>query len=288
MPNEHPHLTSVHPDQKGPTMLATMLAQPDEPEPGPRTAAAFASNDAGRQWARWVSATGPYLPIVAVVLYALGATANFVDVMLAKNVFDILVNSSEMLSWAIAAGISVLATILMTSVGIELRNGGRGHRVIGAILALSWLSLGATLAYLRFSEGTIRGHANSPKDAAITWMMLAMYIAAGLDIAATSYTLWNPRHVALLAAKNDLSFADRRLRRHTARRDRVQQTLLIMPASAGRLDAAYLAASGTIDEHEAELKGIARDLLTRAMADPTRSSTIYRKPHEPQPVEGPK
>ena len=81
----------------------------------------------------------------------------------------------------------------------------------------------------------------------------------------------------------DLALADRRLRHHTARRDRVRHTLDTFPARHGRLDSSYLAANGIIDQHEAELKSIARDLLTRAMKDPTRSSTIYRSPHHPTP-----
>lgn len=228
---------------------------------------------------------GPLLPVVAFVLLLVGIVAQFVDVMLAKNVFDIVVNQSESLSWFVAIGLTLTAAVLMVSVGIALRHGGRRHRLAAGALASVWLFLGLALAYLRMREGSLLGDADEPADGAIALAMFVLYLAAGLDIAYHSHALHDSDRESAIGGTVRVRRLDRALHPLEAMVTRVRETIEGWPRVLERLDETYLDELARIGHHESELKAMARDRLTLGLEDPTRASLVYRLPHEPSDVE---
>lgn len=225
--------------------------------------------------AKPASKSGPYMPTWPLVLLIAGVVCMSVDTLLAKATFDVLVNENETVSWLVAIAISGIAALSAMGIGSAYVS---GHRNVAILFAVIWTSIGIALAAVRFFSGLITGDGeNDPADMVLAGLMLALYLAAGFDVAYQTTKIWRPEYFELVAADRRRHRAQRRLSDTESEYARIQHEIVEVDNHGKRMEHGLDVVLERIDHMERQLYATARNRLALRLADPGQTS-LYRTP----------
>ncbi|MGN2635385.1 hypothetical protein ACWEKT_02560 [Nocardia takedensis] len=231
--------------------------------------------DLGTDRSRRTEPPTPYFPFVSAVLLAAAIAGMIIDVILAKAAFDVIVNESEFVSALVATGVAGIAAVTALGGGLAWRH---GHRLGGAALLAGWLLIGITLAALRWQRGSLEGFANDPADRWIAMLMLAVFLAAGIEIATHgSALLDNDSYFAVRSARRAVAKIDRKRNRVAAEYGRIALALSRFPDIRDRARRQHEMAQQRIDSMERELHAYARDQVVEALRN-SRNGGLTAQP----------
>ena len=203
--------------------------------------------------------SGPYMPTWPLVLLIAGVVCMSVDTLLAKATFDVLVNENETVSWLVAIAISGIAALSAMGIGSAYVS---GHRNVA----------------VRFFSGLITGDGeNDPADMVLAGLMLALYLAAGFDVAYQTTKIWRPEYFELVAADRRRRRAQRRLSDTESEYARIQHEIVEVDNHGKRMEHGLDVVLERIDHMERQLYSTARNRLALRLADPGQTS-LYRTP----------
>lgn len=221
----------------------------------------------------------PYLPTASVVILVVAILGSTIEVILAKGALDVVLNESEFISAITAIGLTVIAVGAAVSAGLALRH---GHRLLGGIALTAWLLIGIALAYMRWNKGTFAGDIeNSIADRALAMIMIAVYVAAGIEIAIHGSRLLAAG--AYFRTRSAHRAVNRLIKHRTAvlaQYGRVSVSLKQFGEKRTRASRQHNLAQNTIDHLERELAAFTRDRIAEALAGPEHTGVIR------QPVVG--
>jgi hypothetical protein len=227
----------------------------------------------------WWSPFGVVSPRIPLVLLLVGLVLQAVDMLLAKNAFDVLVNVNEVVSWLVAVATAGIGALTAIGAGIALRS---RHRMAAVLLLVAWTIIGVAMALIRYNTGTIQGDdGNTTADRVLAGLMLALYLGAGADICYQATKLWNPARARMRKAKRTITGIDRRLPSLEATYARVTNALGRTTTQEHLQREQYLSALAYVESQERKLKNIARITLLELLGDP-KHSAVYRQPHHPE------
>ncbi|WP_338481345.1 hypothetical protein [Rhodococcus sp. DN22] len=205
------------------------------------------------------------------------ALLSFVDVILLKALADVVVNDDSgggILSWMLAIGVSGIGLVVAASAGMMQHDEKPGYR---ATLA-AWLTIGAAVACLRALTGQFTGdNSHMLSDIAQAVLMLALYIAAGWRMTTLAPEVLDTNRHELATAKR---VRDRAI---GGRQARLEEQYTRHHQAARRCDDARIQVDRDLQYVERliaayrdQLNALARNEITKAMANPEDASGIYR------------
>lgn len=215
-------------------------------------------------------ASGQYFPIGALVALVVGILAMSADIMLAKSLFDHVVNESAGVSLVIALAVAGASGLTAISAGGAFKARKRGA---GIGLVVAWLSIGLGVAGLRGATGLFMddpdGHT---KHIIVGVVMLLIYLAAGFDVIVSAMKLADPRYMALGFSNLQSSWGTRRLARLQAQYERTLEVMDRIKRDIARLDGEVQVENELLDSYEQELKARARLRHILHLRDPASAS----------------
>lgn len=201
---------------------------------------------------------------------------SFVDVILLKALADVVVNDNSgggILSWMLAIGVSVLGLVIAASAGMMQHEGKPGYR---ATLA-AWLTIGVAVALLRALTGQFTGEDIKLTDIAQAVLMLSLYLAAGWRMTTLAPEVLDSGRHELATAKRKRDRAVRgRQARLEERYTRHYQAARRCDDARAQVDQDLQYIEKLISAYRDRLNALARNEMTKAMANPEDSGGIYR------------
>jgi hypothetical protein len=219
---------------------------------------------------------GPYLPVVSLVLLAIGVVIVCLDVLFAKSVFDVLVNENETISWLLAFGVSLVGAASAICAGIAT---AEKRPKSAALLLMVWALIGVAMATVRCFKGSIVEDDVAAKDIVLALVMVGVYLG-GVALYFHAREVWRPQHFAMMSARRAVRRAEQRRRTVEAVYCGVQHELSDVDNARPRICHELQTVLASIDAMQRQLHAVARDRLVLRLADP-RQSSLFRSPIEP-------
>ncbi|MFC8526553.1 hypothetical protein [Nocardia sp. NPDC057227] len=224
---------------------------------------------------------------VHVLALAAGSVA---DLIAFKDVLALLVQGSEVASWALALGAALLACTAAAWTGEKLAEVLRGmrHALPFAIIAgLSWLALGAALVVVRWTVVTpsLTGFDQSAALAAAHqravmngWFFGALYLVSGIGVALVSMRLTDPYRRAFRRAQVAVRRQEVVVAESSATVDRARN---VVAHHIGEFDRDLARRNQAIADRRAlgaEASNYARILMAQQMGDPRKTGVTESGP----------
>jgi hypothetical protein len=215
------------------------------------------------------------------------------DTTVFKTALDLVLRLSPVISWLLAAGITVIALSLAWTIGrlVSWRRCGvpGGSAAALAICATAWLLLGAALFDVRWQSGAgsaapAFGRAVSVDTTALrsahasAILFGAVYLASGLVTVMEAARFTNPLYSAYRRSEKALA---RGRRAAVACRARAERARLAVAHQAGEFDRDVERRNHALAERRAlgaEMANYARVLMAQLMQDPRRTDITLSGP----------
>lgn len=224
---------------------------------------------------RVINQASPYLHVGVLLLLTLAVVGNSVDILLAKATLDVLMNENQFLSAIVAIGIAIVSIAAAAGGGYLLR---RGKAIPGIIVLIAWFGIGVALALMRWNLGVINADGNTLGDRVLALLMIAVYLAAGVEIAVHGGALLDrPSALKAGSARRAIRRVDTRRNRVASQYARVDSTLSRFPQYRDRAKLQHQTAIDRIDHIENELMAFTRDQVAERLRDGAQTG-VYRQP----------